>query len=282
MHNKKTKTSTMKRNIILSIACIALIIVGYSCKKDYAQRVAETTSNDLTNYAFMKVIDATVGANRNYVYQESTLYPITGSPLTTGSAFPATGTPAYFSLYKGNRIIMVKDTLSTTTQKPITYTGNLTAGNYYTMFTYDTTTNAKYVLVQDMIEAPADSTARVRFANLIYSSTTIPTVDVYSARLGTNIFTNVSVGQVTNFIPYPTQISDTLYIRPTGTTTNLASYPSIPAISGSAAFVPVAGRSYTVVFEGRYQTAPIPGGSVSSNTLSATNPVRSVIIYTNK
>ncbi len=55
------------------------------------------------------------------------------------------------------------------------------------------------------------------FANFVYSPTAMPAVDVFSFLKNTNLFTNVNVTDVTGFIPYPTLVTDTLYIRETGT-----------------------------------------------------------------
>ena len=255
----------MKKYKILLFAGAVTAIIGSSCKKDYHKAAAEY-STDISSSSFLKVIDATVGSARTYVYQDALTTPLTGSPLAIGSSagsFPFNGN--YTNLPSGSRTIIVKDTLSTSVQKVINYSGNFNSGSYYTMFMYDTSANAKYILVQDTIQTPTDTTARVRFANLVYSSSAVPNVDVYSTRMGANLFTNVSIGQVTQFVPLQTKNTDTVYVRATGTTTNLAQLNS---------FTPVIGRSYSLVFEGRYQT--------TSGTLSAGTPTRSLLLYTNR
>jgi hypothetical protein len=69
-------------------------------------------------------------------------------------------------------------------------------------------------------------------------------VDIYSAKRQANIFTNVATAAVTDFIPYATDISDTLFVRATGTLINLTQLNSV---------LPREKRSYTVVFRGVYQ-----------------------------
>lgn len=251
----------MKKNIRLLILSVLGLITIYSCKKDYSKAVAAYVPG-IENYAFIKVINGTVGSSRTYVYQDALTQPMTGSPLSSTGYYPTT--TAYAALYQGNRTIIIKDTASNATQKSISYTGNFVAGNYYTFFMYDTSATAKYILVQDKIETPTDTTARIRFANLVYSSTPVENVDIFSTRMNTNLFTNVSVGQVTDFAPFASKNTDTLYVRSTGTTTNLA----------QASITATPGRSYTAVFEGRYQT--------TTGTYSATNPKRSLFIYTNR
>jgi hypothetical protein len=144
----------------------------------------------------------------------------------------------------GSRAILIKDTLATTTQVPINLNANLESGSYYTIFTYDSIINAKSKLVKDVIITPTDTTARLRFAHFAYSTAAIPNVDVYSTRRAQNIFTNVALTSVTDFIPYASAISDTLYVRETGKTVNLAGINGFSAITK---------RSYTVIFRGSYR-----------------------------
>ena len=59
------------------------------------------------------------------------------------------------------------------------------------------------------------------------------------------MFTNIQVTDVTDFISYTSSLSDTLYVRETGTTNLLTQ------LNG---FNPTAKRSYTLIFRGRYQT----------------------------
>jgi len=263
LHNKLNQTMTikMKKYITLLILSALGLITIYSCKKDYSKTVASYVPA-MGNYAFIKVINGTVGSAGTYVYQDALNEPMSGYALSSTGYFPTT--TAYAALYQGNRSIIIKDTTTNTAQKAINYTGSFAAGNYYTIFMYDTAASAKYILVQDKLETPTDTTARIRFANLIYSSTPVANVDIFSTRMNTNLFTNVSVGQVTDFAPFATRNTDTLYVRSTGTTTNLAQ-ASITATSG---------RSYTAVFEGRYQT--------TTGTYKASNPTRSLLIYTNR
>lgn len=251
---------TMKKYIRLIFLSAAGLITIFSCKKDYSKTVAGYVPNFESN-AFIKVINGTVGSSGTYVYQTAVDQPLSGYALSSLGYFPST--TAYAILSPGNRTIIIKDTSSTSIQKQISYSGDFAVGKYYTIFMYDTSATAKYIAVQDKIQIPTDTTARLRFANLIYSSTPVSNVDVFSIRMNTNLFTNVDVGQVTDFAPFASKNTDTLYIRPTGTTTNLA----------QASITATAGRSYTAVFEGRYQTA--------SGTYKPANPTRSLLIYAN-
>lgn len=231
----------MKAINYFKVLSMAVLIAAGSgaCKKEMGIYLPEQT--DLSSKSYLKVYNSVINTSRNYVYVDNV--PITGAGLAYGALFPSIS--YYSAIDAGSRALLIKDTLVTSTQKPVTFTSTFDAGANYTVFTYDTVTNTKYLLVKDNIQVPTDTTARIRFANLAFSTTAVPNVDVYSIKRKANIFTNIPSIQVTDFIPYATGISDTLFVRSTGTTTNLA---QLNAIS------PAEKRSYTVVFRGRYAT----------------------------
>lgn len=220
---------------VLLFASIAII----ACKKDYEYLFTE--NKELSNKASIKVFNGTISSLRTYVYADNV--PLTGGVVPYGGVFPSTGFGAL--LDPGTKTLTLKDTLATSTQPAININTNLEAGKTYTIFTYDTINAIKYVVKTATIEQPADTTARLRFANLIFSKNTLPNVDVYSVKKGGNVFTNVPTGTVTEFMPYASFKNDTLYVRATGTTTNLTSVFTIN---------PTPKRSYTVIYRGRYET----------------------------
>ena len=229
----------MKQYIIKSLAFASLAVILFAaCKKDLT--LFHTEQQDLSNKAMVKVYSSTLGANRNYVYFDN--LPVTGAGIAYGNLFPSVS--FYAAIRPGNLSVEIRDTLLTTTQNAIRYSSNFQAGKYYTIFTYDTLNAAKQVTVEDNIVVPNDTTARIRFANMIYSRTAVPAVDIYSIKQKANLFTNVPVTGVTNFIPFASDISDTLFVRATGTTTDLTQLNAIVAREK---------RSYTVVFRGVYQ-----------------------------
>lgn len=227
----------MKMNFI-KLAAIPVILLGLlpSCTKN-ADGVLQDNS-DFSNAALAQVFVATMNASRNYVYVDG--FPVNGSVMTTGSLFPASG-PG-FKVAPGIKAFLVRDTITTTTQVPLAFAENFQFGKTYTVFLYDTITSPKQKTVQTDIVVPTDTTARLRFANFVYNPNAIPAVDVFSFRLNKNIFTNVNVTDVTGFIPYPSALSpDTLYIRNTGTTTNLMKI-SMTNLAQK--------RNYTMVYRG--------------------------------
>jgi Domain of unknown function (DUF4397) len=221
--------------------CItAVIAVGlFSCEKEITTFLPSQT--DFTGKSFIKVYNSVINTTRNFVYINTV--PVTGAALAYGTLFPSL---AYYSVIDaGSNDVLIKDTLITSTQKPISFTAPFDEGENYTIFTYDTVTNTKYLVVKDNIQQPTDTTSRLRFANLVYSRTPVPNVDIYSIKRKENIFTNIPVATVTDFIPFSSGISDTLYVRSTGTTTNLTQLNSI---------INTQKRSYTIVFRGIYTT----------------------------
>jgi hypothetical protein len=238
--NVKPKKVIIMKMIRISFAIIlagsALLV---ACKKDFKKIIQEDTS--LESKAKIRVYNGALNTNRNYVFVDGA--PVSGVVFAYLGLFPASG--QYAVLEPGNRNIVIKDTLPATTQNPTNISASFAAGKYYTIFIYDTTNSVKYKMVEDEIVVPSDTSARLRFANLLYSSGAIPNVDVYSAKKGQNIFTNVAVSDVTDFIPVASYLTDSIYVRETGTTTDLA-----PLIT----ITPNQKRSYTVVFRGRYGT----------------------------
>lgn len=230
-----------------------MILLGFTaCEKDYEGRInLQTTQLFSADKASLQFYNSTLNSVRTYVFIDNVLTSGTTTGYAASSLYPGTA-PSFMIVEPGSRTITVRDTLATTTQTVATVTGNLEAGSKYTVFSYDTLNRAKALLVKDNIVIPADTTSRVRFANLIYSATAVPNVDIYSVRRAENIFTNVAVNGVTEFIPFfsASPTTDTLHVRATGTTTNIAS------LNG---FNPVRQRSYTLVFRGRYQTTGTTG-----------------------
>lgn len=230
--------------IIIASLCLAGISSTYiSCSKDFPA-VASVKSN-LSTTATVQVFDATLKSTRNFIWVNDK--PVSGAALAFGGVYP--GTAYAFDVQAGLANFLIKDTLATSTQSPLHFTQPLTAGKNYTIFMYDTLTSAKQLVVENKIVVPTDTTARLRFANFLYNTTPIPAVDVYSYRKGgTNsspVFSNVATDSVTDFIPYASMITDTLYVYATGTKTPLITKAFVTSLTPS--------RSYTSVLNGSYR-----------------------------
>jgi hypothetical protein len=226
----------MKHLFIPAFLLSMAILQG--CEKDEPTRTVNENL-DLSNKGFLKVINVTPGSPVSNIYLNST--KLSGALVGFGGSFPATST--YAAINPGSASVNIKDTLASS-KLNLTAAFNTAAGKYYTVFVYDTLASAKHKVVEDPIAPSADTSARIRLANFIFSSTAIPNVDIYSKRLKANVLNGVAVESITDFFNHPSKILDTFSVRATGTATDLA----------SVAFTPGVKRNYTLVFRGRYQT----------------------------
>lgn len=261
----------MKSIKIFAAGMTGLLVAGavlVSCTKTFDSRLEAVYGNENSSNAQLYI--AAVGASRNYIYVDNK--PVNGASLISNSLFPSVGFG--FRVPTGMRNFLLRDTLTATTQAQLSFAQNMQIGKSYTIFAYDTTVSIKQKTVETPIVVPADTTARLRFANFVYNPGVIPAVDIYSKNRGQNIFTNVSVTDVTNFIPYESNRADTFYIRPTGTSTNLQNLVPTPAPGAwtdiSLILTPTPKRSYTLVFRGGYRAttstnATVRGLSVFAN-----------------
>lgn len=227
------------KKIIITIIAAAVAAGIYSCHKDFIT-VGNTMTDTKDNLAYVQVYNSTVTAARNYAYIDG--IPVAGASFAYGGLYPAS--TYSFGISAGAHTILLKDTLPTATQAPLTFTENFEAGKKYTIFTYDTITSPKKITVTNNIVFPSDTTVRLRMANFMYSTAAVPAVDVFSFKRNANIFTNVPVAQVTDFIPFESSgVADTLYFREAGSSVLL----------GKLAVTFVAKRSYTAIVRGSYR-----------------------------
>jgi hypothetical protein len=220
----------------------SLLVLG-ACTKNIEDKTPR--NSDVGTYASVQVYNAAVGTARNFIYMDGV--PLNGTPMAyTSAAFTGSGTT--YGLAPGVHNFTIKDTSSTTTQAPLTFSNSFQPNTSYTIFTYDTLTAVKQITVQTTLEVPMDTTARVRFAHLSFLTSGTPdNVDIYSRVRKANIFSNVAFKTVTNFIPMASGKADTLLVRPAGTTNDFATLIVTFARK----------RSYTLVFRGRYANATI-------------------------
>jgi hypothetical protein len=248
---KQKIMKSIKINAGGMVLILATVLIT-SCTKTFDEKI--TLQNDFNNSTIAQVIIATVGASRNTVYLDGK--QVSGSLMVSGSLFP-TASAYGFVTPPGLRSFTIKDTLSTSTQVPLTFSTNMQVGKYYTIFMYDTTTSPKQVTVPANIVEIRDTTCRMRFANFVYSPAGLPAIDIYSFARGTNLVTNLPSAGVSDFISYPTRLAtDTFYFRETGTQNLLLKL----TITGGF----TERRHYTTVYRG---SAP-RGTYVGSRTLT--------------
>ncbi len=258
---------TMKKNnsIILMATCIAGLLSSCSRELDH---VAPTAGTD--GLAFIKIAQFSPsfrqvlnGRDSFNVYVNGT--KLNGTFLTYGSYFPST-TNLYAAVPAGPQSIKITVNGITTPDSMTlaTVTKTLTGGSYYSFIMTDSLLNAnesKQIFVTDNFVRTDTTHYTVRFVHAILNDTVGKNIDVYSPRLGANMFSNVSPGTVSAFVTEPyTLLTDTLIVRRAGGTFELARLPAV---------VFARERAYTLVYKGQ------PGAT------TGTKP-RSLGIYNNQ
>ena len=244
----------------------ATMFLFTACKKDRGKEVAQENYT-FNNKASFQMFNAVLGSSRSFLYVDA--QPVNGATIATGSAFPNAVAPSSFSVLSGFRAFMVRDTLTTSAQPVMTFGEDVQAGRNYTLFTYDTFTSPRNKLVTNNIVIPTDTTARLRFANLLYAPSLVPNIDVFSKKRNAVIFSNVAPGDVTDFIPYASALNDSFYVRVNGTSTNLQNLVSGNPVDILVTLNPTIKRSYTLVFRGGYRTNVSTAGTVRTLTTFA-------------
>lgn len=247
----------MKKNIlILLVACTMGLL--WSCKKDLKLVNAVSTTEGL---AFIKIIDASPnfrnvfkGADSFNIYVNGV--KINGSQLTYNSVFPAAIANLYAGVPAGPQSIRItvngKLTPDSITLGSLNKT--LDAGSYYSFIITDEAlgaNEARQMFIKDNFALVDTNNFTVRFVNAVLNDA--GPVDVYSFRRAANIFTNVAPATATPFVnlsyTLPTSLlSDTLYVRATGTLTDIAKV----TVNASSAIFFNRGRAYTLLYKGQF------------------------------
>jgi hypothetical protein len=242
---------------------IVVIGVGMSCTKRYLDRKA-TSNDDFNNKAQVQVYNSTLNTQRVLVFADGAR--LSGTPMvytqTTTTNATYSGSGITYLVQPGVHAMLIRDTLNTSTQPLLSFAGNYEANKFYTIFTYDSINTIKQITVETPIVIPSDTTARVRFANFVFQKPGIPpNVDVYSTRRKANVWSNIPITTVTDFMPYETKVADSLIVRPTGSLAGL----------DTTVFNFLPQRSYTLVFRGRYATNEAGGVNYPRVLTSFTN-----------
>ena len=263
---------------ITAFGSLVFLLGLQSCKKETDPKYTEQTS--FNNSSVVQLYMAMQNASRNYLHVDNK--PVNGASIVTGAVFPAV-TPG-FAVEGGFRAFLLRDTLTAATQLPLSFAENMQVNKRYTIFVYDTISAPKQKTVETNIVVPSDNSARLRFANFVYSPTAIPAVDIFSKKQNATIFTNVQISEATNFISIPSGITDTFYIRSTGTGTNLQNYRQCNPTSFVdiiAILTPQAKRSYTLVFRGGYRASNVFTSCPSSGTPPSNPSIRQLSVFAN-
>ncbi len=228
----------MKMKLFYIIAVVGLFT---ACTKDFDGRASESVGT--TNKSFIRIMAGSMGAARNFATLDGAL--LNGTALAMGGIFPGASTvTAFATITPGARTIRIYDSAAIPAQTPVSISAEFAQGKFYTVYTYDTSNAVKAIILNDVFTVPSDTTASVKFVNMISSTSAVPNVDLYSRRRGANIASNIAVLGESAYIPHISGQNDTLEVRATGTTTALALFNGFTFNSK---------RVYNVVFRGRYQ-----------------------------
>jgi hypothetical protein len=239
----------LKKISAWGLVLLAGAITLTACERDYEP--IQVNNTQLSERAFLKIINNTINSSRNFVSIDGarlngTALIYSNTSAFSVSLFPQQNSGAYAAVRSGTVRLVMADTLTTSTQPAYNQSVTLNPNNYYTLFSYDTVNAAKYLLVQDFFPSflPIDTTSGIRFANFMHApaAANAPSVDFVSARMGM-LASNVPLTGVTPFNGrFRANVTDTLFVRPTGTSTNLYNFPinTLPR------------RSYTIVWRGRF------------------------------
>ncbi len=259
----------MKKYIfITSIAACCMTLLVWSCsKKDDA--TAPTTSPN--GNAFIKISQYAPNFRQTFNNRDSfNIYinnvKVNGTFLTYGSVYPSVA-DLYAAVPAGAAAIKISIVGVNSLDSVVVSTINktLTAGNYYSFIITDSVLNtneSKQIFLQDNFVRSDTSHFTVRFVHAILNDTTGKNVDVYSTRLASNVFSNISPGTVTPFISEPYNlISDTLIVRRAGSPFELARISTVATAINRE-------RAYTLVYKG--------------TPLAAGNKPRSLVYFANQ
>ena len=184
------------------LSCITILLSSCSKQLDH---IGAATGVD--GYAYIKIGQFSPSF-RNIVNNRDSFnvyingVKINGAFLTFGSLFPTT-TNLYAAVPTGSQLIRMTVN-GVTTPDSITvvgFTKNLTAGAYYSFFLTDSlfsTDPSKQIFVQDNFARTDTLHYTVRLVHAIINDFG-GNVDVYSFRLGANMFSNISPGTSTAF-----------------------------------------------------------------------------------
>jgi len=234
--------------ITIAVCCITMLI-GSCSKKDDA--TAPTTSPN--GNAFIKISQFSPNFRQTFNNRDSfNIYvnnvKVNGTFLTYGSIYPSV-TNLYAAVPAGPAAIKISIVGVNSLDSIVVSTINktLTAGSYYSFIMTDSVLNtneSKQIFLQDNFVRSDTSHFTVRFVHAILNDTTGKNVDVYSTRLASNVFSNISPGTVTPFIAEPYNlIADTLIVRRAGSAFELARLSTVATAINRE-------RAYTLVYKG--------------------------------
>ena len=201
-----------------------------SCTRDFGTKApAEQGAR-----AYLKIIHAAPSMAKIFTLNKDSFNvfvggnKVNGTVMTYNSFFPSTAI-LYSAVQPGTYMIRLSLNSSTTPDSSTftSFSRTFVAGQYYTLLLTDSIKSLRdssQIFVNDIYTVPQTGYYNMRFIHAVLNDTVGKTVDIYSTRRNSNIYTAIKPGTITAFtaLAYNAQLNDTLYVRRTGTTFNLA------------------------------------------------------------
>ncbi|MBI2273748.1 MAG: DUF4397 domain-containing protein [Bacteroidetes bacterium] len=245
----------MMKKITLYTSLFAAAIMLFSACKKEADKTANFVASDEST-AYVRVIHAAPSFRNIFNAPDSfNVYvndiKMNAPFLTFGSVFPASTTAfGYVAVQPGLNQFRVNihgfASASPDSTRLINFSKVFQAGEYYTLLLTDSIKSQRdssQMFLKDAYTKPLNGNYGLRFVHAVWNDTAGKTIDVFSARRNANIYTNIKPGQISTFnsLAANTQLSDTLYVRRSGTLINLAQLNGVSFANQ---------RSYTLFYRG--------------------------------
>ncbi|MBY0478200.1 MAG: hypothetical protein K2Q24_11175 [Chitinophagaceae bacterium] len=236
------------------ILVVFICLSALACEKKVNYN-ADITYTDAGNFTYVKFINAypyatpsfASPANGPTVQLAYNGIQFSATPIALGGSYPTS--PGYASVDRGIAALDMFVRMSTgippaTVRDSFLFSSIVpfAKGKYYSYFFADSINNSnrRVLVTEDDIREPGGrSLYRMRFVNLLANMPSgTPTLDLYSARSQTVIFSGIPARGVTPFIELPVQglnTPDTLQIRYAGSPTAIATLNTV-ALQGQISF----------------------------------------------
>lgn len=241
--------------ITLGLIIVAALVGFFSCKRDMTLK-DPTTSPSGT--ALIRIIDVSPNLDSILKGNADTFNvllngvkltgnsPGTAAAMVFNATYPFGGTNnGYASVPAGTQEIKFAKGLNTLDSVVLaTFHETLLPDTYYSFIITDSVNSGRdssRMFVKDSLFSVTAGFFNLRFVHAAWNDTA--NIDVWSARNNKNIFANVKPGTISAFSTYAynTQLSDTLFVRRTGTAIGLDTLVSVNFFNQ---------RSYTLIYKG--------------------------------
>lgn len=246
------KQKKMNNKIKTAVLALSMISALSACDKELDNKLK---SNNLNAVAFVKLVHVAPGFRQVFNTADTFNWYIdknkeSGATISYNSGYPAltSNINTYATVPAGDHVFRLTKTGNVAGTDPVSileFPRTLEAGQKYSLLLTDSIIrNSSYdnIWLEDNFSIPDTGKFSLRFVNALMNDTAGAQVDVYSKRYASNIFSNVPVKGVVEFMQLPyTTLSDTLLVRRAGTENLLTTF-------NTASFS--RRRVYTLVYKG--------------------------------